>query len=183
MHISNHAYSLSHRGPLGRATGGYRQLLYRYDLLSIEAHLPLFTPWGRRSRVLQMEGQRAQVALGGCPCLDIATPKRPGKASVVKSCAICKASMFSLSSSNSAAVFTTWPPATRSLLTKWHLEKAEQNTWIINIGASTGKGIYCLDLFEVSRNSDGYTGLCETIIWHQALILDFRGPRKSLKYN
>lgn len=99
--------------------------------------------------MLQMEGQRAQVALGSsCPCLDTATPKRPGKASVVKSSAVCKASV--------AFLIKFWLSRTPELSI---LEPVEE---------------------KVSRNSDDYTGLCENIIWRQALILEFRKPMKKV---
>lgn len=57
-----HTLARSRSGPHGGATGGNRRILRRYDLLSIQARLPLFAP--RWRRLLQLVEQRTQAALG-----------------------------------------------------------------------------------------------------------------------
>lgn len=57
-----HTLPRSRSGPHGGATGGNRRILRRYDLLSIQARLPLFAP--RWRRLQQLVEQRTQAALG-----------------------------------------------------------------------------------------------------------------------
>lgn len=78
IHMEHHAwYSHSHSGPHGRPTGGNRLILHRYDLVSIQAHLSLFTP--RWRRLLQPVEQRTQAALGAFKQADPAWIQPPQK--------------------------------------------------------------------------------------------------------
>ncbi len=160
----------SHSGPHGRATGGNRLILCRYDLVSIQAHLSLFTAWWRR--LLQPVEQRTQAALGAFKQTDPAWIQSPQKwllknrvtwtPTVWKSLPFSTLSLFRCRrrriSPSSCSLQPTppfsWLRGMTEISWKWEV------AWVIN-GESTQMGggkefIWCFCLGH--QNSDPYIG-------------------------
>lgn len=172
-----HTLARSRRGLHGGATGGNRRILRRYDLLSIQARLPLFAP--RWRRLLRLVEQRTQAALGAFtnrralpgyshpkngsprPAL-LGLPlsgKPPCFSTLIHFC--CRPKSISSSS-------CSLPPI---LLTQRHLMEVAGG---LNYQyRSRGReGIYFMCLSGASGSSDLCAGPCAEIICLQALLLN-----------